>query len=220
MSVYTELCEKNPHLRIFELSHADYSPYGRILDAAHYAELLAALDKTPIPPNGNTYVPAAEELETKAALISVSNEFYAGEKAQIGYCNGNSHRINCMEYHDHEEIDLAGADMVLFLGRIEDMEGLSLSTDKLKCFFVPAGTALTFKTGTLHFAPCRVHSSGFRCGVILQKGANAPVPPDKRHGAYFARSKWLIGHAESRQVRELHAHQGLFGTNYEVYPID
>ena len=220
MSVYDELCAKNPHLKILELSEQTYAPYGRILRGEKYAELLNKLSATPIPENGNSYVPAAKELESRETLAALSDEFYAGVSAQLGYCNGNSCRINCMEYHDHEEIDLAGTDLLLFLGRMEDMNGLTISTDSLKCFFVPAGTVLTFSTGTLHFAPCRVHKSGFRCGVILQRGANAPIPPEKRRGAYFAQSKWLIGHAESRQVKELHAVCGLTGENYEVYPID
>lgn len=220
MSVYEQLAAKNPHLDIHELTDANYTPYGCLLSTEPYEQLFSALAETPIPPTGNVYVPSAPELESKSALISISQGHYGGEKAQIGYCNGNSHKINCMEYHDHEEIDLAGTDMVLFLGRIEDMEGLTVSTDKLTCFFVPAGTVLTFRTGTLHFAPCRVHRSGFRCGVVLQKGANAPIAPEKRRGAYFAQNKWLIGHAESRQVLEMHALHGLFGENHQVYPID
>lgn len=220
MTAYEAICAQNPHLKIYPLTSESYARYGELLSPAPYEELLARLADTPIPLSGNTYVPAAEPLEIKSELSRISNERYAGVRAQIGFCNGHSHKINCVEYHNHEEIDLAGTDMVLFLGRLEDMYGMSIDTDRLACFFVPAGTVLTFLTGTLHFAPCQVHSSGFRCGVILQRGTNAPIPPEKRHGAYFAQSKWLIGHAESRQVREMHAACGLTGKNLEVFPID
>lgn len=218
--VYNELQQKNPHLTILLVSDDSFSVYGSVLNPQPYESLLSALKNTPIPVSGNIYVPAAEELETKSALSFVSKEHYGGDKAQIGYCNGHSHKINCVEYHDHKEINLADTDMVLFLGRLEDMDGQKLNTDRLKCYFVPAGTVLVLNTGTLHFAPCRVHSSGFCCGVILRRGTNAPISPEKRHGAYFAQGKWLIGHAESRQVREMNAFEGLYGINMDVNAID
>ena len=121
--VFNELQQKNSHLTILPVSHKSFSVYGSVLDPQPYANLLSALNNTPIPVNGNTYVPAAEELETKSALLSVSKEHYGGDKAQIGYCNGHGHKINCVEYHDHKEINLAGTNIVLFLGRLEDMDG-------------------------------------------------------------------------------------------------
>ena len=69
---------------------------------------------------------------------------------------------------------------------------------------------------TLHYAPCGVNNSGFRCTVVLPKGTNYDVKRQKNTGEdrlLAATNKWLIAHKEAHIDG---AFEGLIGENPEV----
>ena len=41
---------------------------------------------------------------------------------QIGYCNGPNSTLNGLEYHKSSEINIAITDMVLLLGKVQEVE--------------------------------------------------------------------------------------------------
>ena len=72
---------------------------------------------------------------------------------------------------------------------------------------------------SLHFAPCSVDGKEFRCGVVLPKGTNEPLPEKGGgHGEnalLFAINKWLIAHEESGLQKDK-AWIGLVGENIQI----
>ena len=122
---------------------------------------------------------------------------------ELGHCSGHNEALNALEYHRSSEIDIAATDLVLMVGRQQDIdpETLTYDTSKVECFFVPAGTAVELYATTLHFAPCGIDGQKFRCGVALPRGTNEalknPIAKEGEDRLLFAVNKWLIAHAES-----------------------
>jgi hypothetical protein len=218
------LQNKNPHLKILEITSPEFKKYGQILSAEPFAELFERMNATPVPEEGNVYVASDGELEKAAVFKELESNFYGEMPVQIGYCNGQNTKINALEYHRGEEINLAATDLALFLGQVQNLKDDTLSTDELECFFVPKGTVYTMYQTTLHFSPCKVHKDGFRCAVILPRGTNMPLPEGVKQifetdRTLWMTNKWLIGHAESRPVSN-GAFCGLTGENYELIPLE
>ena len=138
---------------------------------------------------------------------------------QVGYCNGRNRKMNAMEYHRTSEINVAATDLVLMLGRQQDVgEDGTYDTSLAEAFLVPAGTVIEVYATTLHYAPCHVEEDGFRCVVILPKGTNTDMEPVEElffeDKLLFAKNKWLIGHREGGLPKN--AYLGLRGSNPEL----
>lgn len=218
------LQKKNPHLKIYDIFSPEFRKYGEVFSAEPFSELFEKMKSAPLPDEGNIYVASDSELEKLDIFEKLEKNYYGGMPVEIGYCNGQNTKINALEYHKGEEINLAVTDLVLFLGQVQQLKDNTLSTDELECFFVPKGTAYSMYSTTLHFSPCKVHKSGFLCSVILPRGTNAPLD-GKREEIFendktlWMTNKWLIGHAESRPVSN-GAFCGLTGENYELIPLE
>ncbi len=139
---------------------------------------------------------------------------------QIGYCNGDNHKLNALEYHRDSEINVACTDLILLIGSEQDMdpETFAYDTSKIEAFLVPAGTMIEVYATTLHYAPCNA-GGRFRCVVVLPKGTNEPlaVTPEKKgeDALLFAVNKWLVAHPESGLDKD-GAFMGLTGENLTV----
>ena len=136
----------------------------------------------------------------------------------MGYCNGNNVLLNAVEYHRDSEVNVAQTDMILILGKEQDIEeDGTYDTGKMEAFLVPAGTVIEVYATTLHYAPCNVNGNKFRAAVILPKGTNTDVPAaqnnTKEDKLLFARNKWLIAHEEAGIEG---AFVGLKGANLSV----
>ena len=155
-------------------------------------------------------LPDAEEMK---------NRGFGGLPIQIGYCNGDNRKLNGLEYHRSYEINIAVNNLVLLLGREQDIEADdTYDTSRVEAFFVPAGTVIEVYATTLHYAPCTAEGeNGFRCVVVLPKGTNTEL--DFAAGAegedrlLAAKNKWLIAHEEAGIVG---AFCGLKGENVTV----
>ena len=147
----------------------------------------------------------------------MSKVVYGDMPVQIGYCNGHNQKLNAVEYHRSSEINVAATDMILLLGKQQDIkEDYTYDTADIEAFLVPAGTAVEVYATTLHYAPCGVNNSGFRCTVVLPKGTNYDVKRQKNTGEdrlLAATNKWLIAHKEAHIDG---AFEGLIGENPEV----
>lgn len=218
------LQEKNPHLKIYDISSLEFKKYGFVMSGEPFKELFEKMKDTPLPEEGNIYVASDGELEKLDIFEKLEKNYYGGMAVEIGYCNGQNTKINALEYHKGEEINLAVTDLALFLGQVQQLRDNTLTTDELECFFVPKGTAYSMYPTTLHFSPCKVHKGGFLCSVILPRGTNSPLS-EKREEIFendktlWMTNKWLIGHAESRPVSN-GAFCGLTGENYELIPLE
>lgn len=188
-------------MKINNVQDNEFHTYGRVITGYDMTELIEKMRKTPLPEDV-IYVPTVPEFEALPQAAMLARGIYGDMPIQIGYCNGHNKKLNALEYHRDSEINLAVTDLILLIGRQQDIaQDYMYDTDLVEAFFVPAGTLLEVYATTLHYAPCHTDDRGFRCVVVLPKGTNEELahPVKELCGEeklLFARNKWLIGHAE------------------------
>ena len=177
-----------------------FKAYGRIITGYDFSGLLKAMEQTPLPEDV-IYIPSLPEMEALPAAKELENGIYGQMPIQIGCCNGHNKKLNAVEYHRDSEVDIAVDDLILILGKQQDIEeDHTYDTSRMEAFLVPAGTAVEVYATTLHYAPCHVKNEGFRCVIVLPRDTNLDMEPvevkDPEDRLLFARNKWLIGHAQ------------------------
>lgn len=206
-------------MEVKPVNSREFQKYGRVLDEIDFSELLAALAQTPAT-DEVVYEPSVAVLEDTAVKDTLKKYFGGGLDIQIGFCNGDNHTLDALEYHRSSEINAAQTDFIALLGSQQDIDkdGYTYDTSKIEAFLVPAGTAVEFFATTLHYAP--ISSSGkFKVAVVLPKGTNEPLKfePQKigEEALLTAQNKWLIAHGESGLQND-GAHIGLKGENITI----
>ncbi len=205
-------------MEIKDVRDEAFRPYGRVLDV-EVPDLLERLSGTPIPKDV-VYVASAPELEACKEYAMLRDEVFGGQPLQLGYCNGNNHKLNAVEYHRSSEINIPFQGAVLLLGRQQDVgEDFTYDTGKLEAFAVPAGCVVELYATTLHYAPCNLKEEGFQVVIALPKGTNTEAPrvenKCRESRLMIANNKWLIAHEESGLGTE-GAFVGLVGENLTV----
>lgn len=207
-------------MEIKSITDPSFAVYGRVVPA-DTKEFIETMAKEPATAEGTTvYYPSVAAFEALPLFCEMQDTVFGELPIEFGYCNGYNTKLNAVEYHRSSEIDIAATDLVLLLGRQQDIEAdFTYDTAKIEAFAVPAGTAVELYATTLHFAPCRADGKEFRCGVILPKGTNEaltkPVGKDGEHRLLFANNKWLIAH-EASGLQNDGAFIGLKGANPEI----
>lgn len=204
-------------MEIQKVTDTSFGRYGKVVTEFSFEKILKEMEHTPLP-RDVVYVPSVEEMEALPEAVDVSRKGFGGLPVQIGYCNGDNHKLNALEYHRSSEIDIAATDLILLLGCQQDIEADdTYDTSKVEAFFVPAGTAVELYATTLHYAPCSAQEGGFRCVIVLPKGTNEELPfeaaKDGENRLLTAVNKWLIAHEEAGIEG---AFCGLKGENVEV----
>ena len=177
-----------------------FKAYGRVITGYDFSGLLKAMEQTPLPEDV-IYIPSLPEMEALPAAKELENGIYGQMPIQIGCCNGHNKKLNAVEYHRDSEVDIAVDDLILILGKQQDIEeDHTYDTSRMEAFLVPAGTAVEVYATTLHYAPCHVKDEGFRCVIVLPRDTNLDMEPvevkDPEDRLLFARNKWLIGNAQ------------------------
>ena len=195
-----------------------FKAYGRVITGYDFSGLLKAMEQTPLPEDV-IYIPSLPEMEALPAAKELENGIYGQMPIQIGCCNGHNKKPNAVEYHRDSEVDIAVDDLILILGKQQDIEeDHTYDTSRMEAFLVPAGTAVEVYATTLHYAPCHVKDEGFRCVIVLPRDTNLDMEPvevkDPEDRLLFARNKWLIGHAQGGLPEG--AFIGLKGENLSV----
>ena len=189
-------------MKIYNVNDREYEAYGRVLTEEYQVDtLIQAMEKTPAPENV-IYIPSDAEMEALPQAKALCDSFFGGMPAQIGYCNGTNHKLDACEYHRCSELGIAITDLILLIGKQEDITMDYLyDTENIQAFFVPAGTVYEMYATTLHYAPCSYENKPFKNIVILPKGTNEDlnVSPKgaKEDPLLFAVNKWLIAHEEA-----------------------
>jgi len=204
---------------IRKVTDIEFRKYGRVLENYNCKEILEVMKDTPLP-NDVIYEPSIRELEELEIAKDLKDREYGGLDIQIGYCNGNNHLLNAVEYHRSSEINIAVNDLILLIGSQQDIkENYTYDTSKIEAFLVPAGTIIEVFATTLHYAPCNASDGGFRCVVVLPRDTNLPlenkVESLGEDALLFAKNKWLIAHKESG-LEEDGAFIGLIGENISI----
>ena len=154
-----------------------FKAYGRIITGYDFSGLLKAMEQTPLPEDV-IYIPSLPEMEALPAAKELENGIYGQMPIQIGCCNGHNKKLNAVEYHRDSEVDIAVDDLILILGKQQDIEeDHTYDTSRMEAFLVPAGTAVEVYATTLHYAPCHVKDEGFRCVIVLPRDTNLDMEP-------------------------------------------
>lgn len=204
-------------MKIQNVMDESFRKYGKVITGLDCAQLIEEMGKTPAPDGEVIYVPSAPELEALSVFAELRDRVYGGMPIQLGYCNGDNNKLNALEYHRDSEVNVACTDLILLIGREQDVdpETYEYDTAKVEAFLVPAGTVIEVYGTTLHYAPCNAGGK-FRCVVVLPKGTNEAlqVVPEKKgeDALLFAVNKWLIAHPESG-LDKAGAFMGLKGEN-------
>ena len=207
-------------MKIQSVFDAAFAPYGKVIKGFDLAAICAEMEKMPCPDDAVTYVPSVAELEALPIFKDFSEQLYGGMPIQIGYCNGDNHTMNCLEYHRDSELNLAVTDLILLLGLEGDIdfENYEYDTAKVEAFLCPKGTLIEVYGTALHYAP--INAGGkFRCVVVLPKGTNTDLQfkpdPAGESRLLTATNKWLLAHADAPEAKN-GAWVGLKGENHTV----
>ena len=182
-----------------------FKPFGRVIKGYYLRSLIEEMEKTECPSDRVVYEPSVRSLETLKINRQFSEEAYGGMPIQIGYCNGRNHLLNAVEYHRDSELNLACTDMILLVGKRQDIgRNYTYDTGKMQAFLVKKGTLVEIYSTTLHYAPISAgEHENFRCVVVLPRGTNEPLPAcrgkahTKEDQLLTHVNKWLIAHPES-----------------------
>ena len=205
-------------MKIQKVTDKAFRAYGRVIAEYDFSELLKELQRTDKPMDDVIYVPSDAGLEKLPAAVFLQDTVYGNLPVQIGYCNGNNRKLNALEYHRSSEVDIAADDLILLLGRQQDIsEDFHYDTGLVEAFYMPAGTAVELYATTLHYAPCSAGPEGFRCVIVLPRDTNLDIADEPcREGEgklMTARNKWLIAHEEAGIDG---AFNGLTGKNIDL----
>jgi hypothetical protein len=217
---FNELVKQNDRMLIKDVHDRSFVPFGKIINGYDFSGLMDYMEKeTAVPEQGNVYKASVPELEQFPVKEMLENGFYGEMPIEIGYCNGQNSTLNGLEYHIGSEINVAVTDLVLMLGKLQDVVNDKYKTEDVEVFFVKKGTGLQLYETTLHFSPCKTGQEGFKCIVILPRGTNEPLKSDRRTDGdklLFARNKWLLAHPERKVLMEKGAWPGIIGENLEI----
>ena len=211
-------------VKIYSVNDDRFKSYGRVLEGYDFSELIAYMEsETPIPENGNIYVPSAEKMEKYPIKAEVERVVYGEMPVQIGYCNGRNTTYNGFEYHKAPEINVAVTDFMLVLGHSYDIaEDNTYRIEQAEVFYVPKGAAIEMFGTTLHLSPLRVCDEGFKGIVILPKGTNTPLDEkylndDRESKLLLLKNKWVVAHPEREPLIKQGAFPGVIGENKELF---
>ncbi len=190
-------------MEIKKVTDDAFSAYGKVLEGYDFSELLEEMKDTPLPEDEVVYVPGVKAMEEATVSERLKKSAYGGLPIQVGYCNGHNLKLNALEYHRSSEVDIAASDLILLLGRQQDIqEDYTYDTAKVEGFFVPAKTAVELYATTLHYAPCQASEAGFRCVIVLPEGTNHEldfsVASEGEEKLMTAKNKWLIAHEDAK----------------------
>lgn len=217
-----KLRKLNRHIEIKNIDSKDFNRYGRIINEFDFTNLIKYMEKnTQIPREGNVYTASVVDMERDKINNELSNIFYGGMPIQIGFCNGRNGALNGLEYHKSSEINVAVTDMILLLGKVQDIKNNIYEARNVEAFFVPKGMSIEMYQTTLHFAPCKTCEDGFKCIVILPRGTNTPLNKSnnvkgEESELLFMMNKWLLVHPSRKALVEKGAHVGILGENIQI----
>jgi len=207
-------------MNIQEITSESFVKYGRTVTGYNTVALLDVLSKMNCPENSVTYVPEEPQMQKLEIESQLRCNLYGGLPIQIGYCNGNSRKLNCLEYHRGSETIIAVEDIILLLASLQEVKDGKLDTGKVEAFLIPAGQMVILYETTLHYAPSTADNENcFHTAIILPKGTNLAKPEitvtDPEDKMLWAANKWLIAHPDTGEAKH-GAYVGLTGPNIEL----
>ena len=187
-----------------------FRKYGLPLEV-DATEAIEYLKKLELPPEGNIYRASDPAFERIPLIQSLGATFFGGP-FQAGYVNGRNAYLNCAEYHDCPEINIAAEDATLFLATLDQIKDGKIDSSSFEEVLLKKGDVVLIYPSVLHFSPCLTSPDGFHVAVILSKGTNLDLTEKPDSPLYWKKNKWLLAHPESKQARD-GAYVGIVGEN-------
>ncbi|MBO5565911.1 MAG: xylulokinase [Succinivibrio sp.] len=184
----------------------EFERYGKVIDGINTKKVISILKKTPLPKKGTVYEASEKSLELPDLMEDIQMRVFGGLKIQIGYCNGDNHTLNALEYHRNCEVNIAEKDTLIMVAPITAIRDGIIDSESVETFLVKAGIALQFYETTLHYCPCTGPSEKyFRMACILPKDTNTEKPEnlstEGEAGYLTNNNKWLFAHKDSDEGR-------------------
>ena len=203
-------------MKLYTVHDPAFAPYGKVLTGYDMTELFRVLAEQDCPKAGISYTAQVSALEQTAVAEEFRLRMFGGMPIQVGCTTGTADTLNALEYHKSSEINAAGDDCILVLGREQDIVDGRYDTKKAEAFLIKAGEAVELYGTTLHYAPWQVSGEGYRMVCVLPLGTNAARPDltvkCEEDRFCFGSNKWLLAHADSGEA-ENGAYVGLSGKN-------
>ncbi len=201
-------------MHVYSVTDKEFTYFGRIIPG-DFSEVLGLLKDSPMPKEGTIYCPGDPKIELDHIVSYFRDHVYGHMDIQIGYCNGHNQKLNCLEFHKGNEVNMANEDFILLLGSYFDIVDGKFDSSKVKAFRVPVGVAVEIYATTLHYAPCGIGGSGFKVLVVLPKGTNTKPDREKDDPLLWATNKWLLAHKDTKEAKE-GAYIGITGDNLSI----
>lgn len=225
MSTIEDFQKKNPDYKILSIDDPDFKKYGKVYTKYDISEVKDYMDKNvKISSPSNFYTPSNKELEKIPAIQEMGKDIYAFMPIEAGECTGQSTNFSAIEYHQGSETNIMLTDVIMVLGQRStlDTKGEYSPSEDGQIFFVPAGTVVEFYSTTLHYAPIKVHDSGFSIIVILIKGSNEELPADFKsdNKRIVKQNKFQLVDPSRKDKIAIGVEVGLTGKLIEMTPLD
>lgn len=201
-------------MHIYRVTDKEFNEFGKVL-SYDTAEIIETAEKIPMPEEGSKYVPSQAEFEPLDIAGKMKLDIFGSLPIQMGYCWGYNNIMDALEWHKNSEVNIAVTDMILLLGRLQDVENNRYDSANVKAFLMKKGEAVEMYSTTLHFCPIQTEKDGFRCVVVLPEGTNTPLEDKGDNKLMTARNKWLIAHEACERLIARGFVGGIYGENYK-----
>ncbi len=201
-------------MHIYRVTDSEFCDYGQVLDI-DTDEIVDEAGRISMPASGSVYTASQPEFENLKIASDIRDKYFGELATQTGYCYGHSNALNAMEWHKCSEINIAVTDMILLLGKVQDVKDGRYDSADVKAFLVKKGEAIEVYATTLHFCPIETNADGFGCVVVLIKGTNLPLDGEPKDKLLFRKNKWLIAHEDNAALTEKGVFPGIYGENYK-----
>lgn len=147
-----------------------FAEYGRVVSGVPVEELMAVIQRFPLPAAGMAYSPREDDLHATLSFTPWGEELYADMPYQLGYVAGSNDRADTLVRHGGSTFLRSDTDIDLLLAhRWEDAP---------RRFRIPANTLVELYGDTLRSPPL---GRDFRVLVILPFATNTEYGPSGRN---------------------------------------
>ena len=193
---------KNPDKHIISVKDDSFKKYGKYCKDLPVSSLIELSLSLFSEREGTKYITSHSLLEENAQALYIKRTLFGELDTQVGCCYGVNCKLNGMEYHAGEEVIIASTDLILMLGKLDEIDEKGVwDTAHTQFYYLYKGEAVQLYSSTLHLAPCRVEKTPFNAIIILPKGTNEPLEGDPV-GTLFKKNKWMLAHKESPAVKQ------------------
>lgn len=210
-------------MKVYNINDERFKKYGFVLTGYDYTELFESLRKVPMPDEGIIYVASEKALENCEAAKEMQIRGFGSTDVQLGYVSGRANLMNGLEFHKSSEYNIPMNDVILLLGREQDITDGKYDSSRCEAFYVPGGTGVELYATTLHYAPLNVSPDGYRMICVLPRGTNAPGIPFEIKSAddkmCLAANKWFMAHPDAPEAKD-GAYVGITGENIKFEDLE